>query len=295
MKTFCLLILVTTQANLIIAQDVQYYTNQKGHRHLAGRFPVEVLAQDSVFQSWYAKSYQDFILSTKDNSWKDKLKDVQVTIYLGTWCGDSKYWVPRFIKLWDKLGLKREQLNFVALYDFSVDGKYKQGPNAEEKNKDIHRVPTFIFEHDRREFARIVESPVNGLETDLAQLALGFPSEPNYRAATYMIDYLKSHSREEVITQSTYIKEELRRKIQNPGELSTLGYVFQESGSVEEALSVFYLNTRFYPHNPRVYYSYARALSKVGQIEEAIKNYEKVLLLDRSHQRAQEQLESLRQ
>ena len=295
MKTIFLLTLVTIQANLIIAQDARYYTNSKGQEHLAGDFPAEILTQDSIFQSWYSKGYQDFTLSTNDNSWKKQLKDSQVTIYLGTWCGDSKYWVPRFVKLWDELGLKREQLKFVALYDFSVDGKYKQGPKAEEKDKDIHRVPTFIFERNQKEFARIVESPVNSLETDLAQIALGFPSEPNYQVATYMINLLKTHSRAQVIVKEETIYEDFRRKIKNLSELSTLGYVYLESDRVEEALTIFYLNTLFFKHDPGSYYSYARALAQTGQIEEAIKNYEKVLLLDRSHQRAQEQLESLRQ
>ena len=108
---------------------------------------------------------------------------------MGTWCGDSKKWVPRFLKLWDAYELDRSKLRFTALYD--TDEKYKQDPNGEELGKKIHRVPTFIFKRDGAEFARIVESPRNDLKTDLQQIALGVSSEPNYRGATYLIDVLE--------------------------------------------------------------------------------------------------------
>ena len=52
---------------------------------------------------------------------------------MGTWCGDSKEWVPSFLKIWDQLGLDRKELTFTALYD--IDERYKQGPNGEEKGK----------------------------------------------------------------------------------------------------------------------------------------------------------------
>ena len=48
---------------------------------------------------------------------------------MGTWCGDSKEWVPSFLKIWDQLGLDRKELTFTALYD--IDERYKQGPNKE--------------------------------------------------------------------------------------------------------------------------------------------------------------------
>ena len=47
------------------------------------------------------------------------------------------------MKPWDLLGLELAQLEFIALY--VDDDRYKQGPNGEEKGKNIHRVPTFIF------------------------------------------------------------------------------------------------------------------------------------------------------
>jgi hypothetical protein len=81
--------------------------------------------------------------------------------------------------------LDENQLKFTALYD--GEELYKQGPNAEEKGKRIHRGPTFIFKKEGQEYARMVEYPRNDLEKDLAQIAVGYPSEPNYRAASSSI------------------------------------------------------------------------------------------------------------
>ena len=278
--------------NISFAQAVQRYENSRDESHLCGAFQIEDLEKDTIFQKWYNKNYLDFEVLNKKPTWVKDLKNVEVDIYLGTWCGDSKKWVPKFVKLWDELGLYRVQLKFIALYDFT-DGKYKQGPNGEEQNKDIHRVPTFIIKRSGKEIARIVESPNNDLETDLAQIALGYPSNPNYRGATRMINLLKLNSTDSVRTNIEYLNE-VYRLVKSPSELNTLGYVYLESDRIDEALTIFYYNTRFFKYNPNVYDSYAEALAKSGQNEEAIKNYEKILLLDRSNDHAREQIMKLK-
>ena len=274
------------------SQDAQRYENSRDESHICGTFQIEELENDTVFQKWYDKNYADFKVSDKKRNWVKNLKNTEVDIYLGTWCDDSKKWVPKFVKLWDALGLKRTQLKLIGLYDF-VEGKYKQGPNGEEKNKDIHRVPTFIFKQNGKEIARIVEFPNNDLETDLAQISFGFPSNPNYRGATRMIELFKSNSSDSIKNNNNYLNE-IYRLIKSPSELNTLGYVFLESGRIDEALTVFYYNTRFYKYNPNVYDSYAEALAISGQEEESIKNYEKVLLLDRNNSQAREQIKKLK-
>ena len=274
------------------SQDIQRYENSRNESHICGTFQIDELEKDTIFQKWYNKNYLDFKVSSKKRNWVKDLKNVEVDIYLGTWCGDSKKWVPKFVKLWDELGLNRSQLKFIALYDFT-DGKYKQGPNGEEKNKDIHRVPTFIVKRNSKEIARIVESPNNDLETDLAQIALGYPSNPNYRGATRMINLLKLNSTDSVKTNIEYLNE-VYGLVKSPSELNTLGYVYLESDRIDKALTIFYYNTRFFKYNPNVYDSYAEALAKSGQNGEAIKNYEKVLLLDRSNDHAREQIMELK-
>ena len=275
------------------AQDTQRYLNSSDESHFCGPIQIDDLKKDTIFKKWYNQNYSDYKVVSKERGWVKKLGNVDVDVYLGTWCGDSKKWVPKFVKLWDELGLKRSQLKFTALYDF-IEGKYKQGPNGEDKGKDIHRVPTFIFKRNGKEIARIVEFPNNDLETDLAQIAVGFPSFPNYRGASRMIDLLKMNSSERIKNNREYLNE-VYQLVSESSELNTLGYVYLESGRIDQALTVFYFNTLFFTETPNVYDSYAEALAISGQKEEAIKNYEKVLQLDQENKHAIEQIKKLKE
>ena len=265
------------------------YVNSRGDTHLSGAFTAEDL-ENTLFQNWYQENYQDFELTTK-SKWSKSLKSTEVEIYMGTWCGDSKKWVPRFVRLWDELGLDREQLKFIGLH--SGNEMYKQGPNGEEKGKMVHRVPTFIFKQEGQEYARIVESPINDLETDVAQIALGYPSEPKYRAAKYMMNLLSKTSEEDLEENfKTYLNTAYRLTSKSR-ELNTLGYVYLRSGRIDEALTVFKYNTYFFKYDPDVYDSYAEALDLAGLKEEALTYYEKVLELDAENENAKEKISIL--
>ena len=88
---------------------------------------------------------------------------------------------------------------------------------------------------------------------------------------------------------------EVYQLVSDSSELNTLGYVYLESGRIDQALTVFYFNTLFFSETSNVYDSYAEALAVSGQKEEAIKNYEKVLQLDQGNKHAIEQIEKLKE
>lgn len=81
----------------------------------------------------------------------------------------------------------------------------------------IHRIPTFIFKKDNNEIARIVEYLRNDLQTDVAQIALGVPSNPNYEAANYLNKVLDTDIETSKITliNTTKTSAELLVKVQN--------------------------------------------------------------------------------
>ena len=235
-----------------------FYHNDEGEKHLIGEYPVEYLKQDTTYSHWYNEGYADFQLKEKDYNWAENLKDDTVEIYMGTWCGDSQEWVPRFVKLWDELGLDREQLKFTALY--GSGDNYKQSPNGEEKGLNIHRVPTFIFKQDGKEYARIVESPSTDLLTDVAQIALGYPSAPNYAGANYILYTLDSMGIEGIFKDINAVFRTCYYKTGKYTELNTLGHVLSAANRLEEASLVFEFNTHYYPGNWRVHESFAENL-----------------------------------
>jgi len=77
-----------------------------------------------------------------------------VTIFMATWCSDSRREVPHFMKIVQQAGLQ-DKLN-VKL--FAVDRKLKLRSGLTQKYH-IERVATFIFFKQGKEIGRIVESP----------------------------------------------------------------------------------------------------------------------------------------
>lgn len=271
--------------------QTQTYQNKKGDTHLCGPMQLADL-EAAPYNEWFQENYTDFSIDQKKYKWIKNLKNTQVDIYLGTWCGDSKQWVPAFVKLWDQLGLDRSQLNFVALYDGS--DQYKQGPNGEEKGKNIHRVPTFIFQEDGKEVARIVESPRNDFLTDVAQIALGYPSEPNYRAAAYVQQLVDTRTPDEIHNELKKHVWAAWDRVGRSNELNTLGYVYLHAGEIEKAKIAFEFNTYLFRNEPNVYDSYAEAFLESGDKEQALALYQKVLELDAENENAKKQIEILK-
>ncbi len=291
MKTLITLIVLLLNTK-IISQSLDSYVNSRGERHLVGAIPIDVLETDTTYQKWFLAGYEAYDPEIGKRGWTKELKDVKVTIFMATWCGDTKYLVPRFIKLWDQLGLERSQIQLIGLYGLDQEEKYKQGPDGEEKDRNIHRVATIIFEKNEIEIGRIVEFPATDLVTDMAQIALGFPPAPSYHAANYMLAAFDQYPVE-------VIRENLREHYLNfyktvtRRELNTLGYVLMDAGKIEEAILIFGLNMMFFPYDHNVYDSYAEALARNDDIKGAIEYYERVLLLDRNNEHAREMIGEL--
>jgi thiol-disulfide isomerase/thioredoxin len=92
----------------------------------------------------------------------------EVTVFLGTWCGDSAREVPRLWRALDEAGgTVPFQIHYVG-----VD-RQKKEPSAPIANYEIEFVPTFIVSRQGREVGRIVEEPPHGLERDLLALLSG--------------------------------------------------------------------------------------------------------------------------
>lgn len=93
------------------------------------------------------------------------LKGKKITIVLGTWCGDSKYQVPHFLKIMDGIKVDEDKIKFIA-----VDGT-KHAENGLIDNLKITNVPTFIFTDKKgKEVGRITEHPKESLEKDMLKI-----------------------------------------------------------------------------------------------------------------------------
>lgn len=92
----------------------------------------------------------------------------ELTVFLGTWCSDSRRELPRFWKALDQVGgLVPFDVEYVA-----VD-REKEEPADRTGPADLRYVPTFIVRRGGDEVGRVVESSPNGIERDVLALLTG--------------------------------------------------------------------------------------------------------------------------
>ncbi|MBT3300700.1 MAG: thioredoxin family protein [Candidatus Marinimicrobia bacterium] len=131
--------------------------------------------EKTPFKAWFKAHYENYELDKElSKVVADFMKGITIEIFMGTWCGDSRREVPRFYTILDQINFPNEA-QAISFLD-----RNRENPQGDEKGKNIHHVPTFIFYQDSVELGRIIESPIESLESDLFNILMGDPSTPNY-------------------------------------------------------------------------------------------------------------------
>jgi thiol-disulfide isomerase/thioredoxin len=242
------------------------------------------------YTSWFSKNYDDYEFDKVTiEALKSKLKDYQITLFMGTWCGDSKQEVPRFYKVLEACNFSANQLTVIAVSKKPY--MYKQSPNHKEAGLNIHRVPTFIFYKDRQEVNRIVEHPVERFEKDMLNIVTTNAYKSNYQIVTKVHTILKEDGLNGLKKQSKKLVKAFNGKVGSMFELNTYGRILYSTNRKEEAITVFDLNTKLFPDQPRTYMTLANTLGVGGEREKAITVLEKAITLFPENDDLKENLE----
>jgi len=184
MKLFLivLIVLLCSVTNLSHAQHKQAINqriiDESGNPVLVGKCSPDALLQEP-FVSWYRNNYNGYVVDSATCFFLSPLlKNKKITIFLGTWCGDSKRQVPAILKMLDCCNFPKESLTLIMVSN--QQDAYKQSPQHEENGKNIIRVPTIIIEDNFKEVGRIVEYPVVSLEKDMLSILRKDRYVPNY-------------------------------------------------------------------------------------------------------------------
>ena len=163
----------------VSSQDLhQEVVTEAGFQFLLGPITKDLLKQ-SPYKDWYDPNYNTYEPSADATAGiKEMIKKHHILIFLGTWCGDSKREVPRFLKIMDLAEVKKDRIKIIAVD--RREPNIKKSPTGEQWGLQIKRVPTFIFLKDGKEVNRIVESPKVTLESDILEILRGADYEPNY-------------------------------------------------------------------------------------------------------------------
>jgi thiol-disulfide isomerase/thioredoxin len=99
---------------------------------------------------------------------KSNDKDTTITLAFGTWCPDSKNYIPRLIKALRAAGNDKIQVKLIG-----IDNQFREPVDTVQPRR-ITNVPTVIVERGGREIDRIVETPAAAtMEEDLAAILSG--------------------------------------------------------------------------------------------------------------------------
>ena len=154
---------------LIVCIIVAYGCSQKAEKSkpeimLLGKVEKTDLAVEP-YKSWFDSTYQVYSLNTvMVDSLKALFNGVEIELFYGTWCSDSRREVPAFYKI----------LNELAGIDFSIESyalnRDKVEPDGAQEGHDIEFVPTIILNRGGVEQGRIIEVPERSLEEDMVRI-----------------------------------------------------------------------------------------------------------------------------
>lgn len=291
MLKFILLSLFSFSLQLVTAQTVnQTFINKSGTTHLLGQVTIDRFSS-APFDSWYKTNYDNRVVDSETLKGA-KLPD-SVTIFMGTWCGDSRKNVPAMVKILEKKNFDLLKLKIICLNTGFQN--YKQAPFREEKGVGLHRVPLIIFQKsDGTEIGRIVEEPIESLEKDMAKIMKGEKYTPSYPIADDLRKLLKDNS----ITKMQKMESDLLKKYgsmkNSKYELNTYGYKLWSAFRLLEAEFIYDLNIKLFPKEASVYSMAASLKKKLGKFKEAKKLLTKGLALDAENEDLKRKLDDLK-
>ncbi|WP_179319149.1 thioredoxin family protein [Winogradskyella helgolandensis] len=294
MKTNIFLMLITLiMAFQTHAQQLnQEIINEGETPYLLGRIDKKGLERDN-YKSWFTKNHEAYepnieLISTIAS----ELKNYSITLFLGTWCGDSKQEVPKFYKVLDACEFPMEQLTVVAVSRQA--NMYKQSPQHEEAGLNIHRVPTVIFYKNGKEINRIVEHPIKTFEEDIQNIITVNDYKPNYQIVSTVNNILSKEGAEGLKQKQKELLKQFKGKAPNMFGLNTYGRILYGTDRVDEAIAVFTLNAKIFPDQPRTFMSLANTLGVSGNKTKAIEVLEEAIKLHPDNNDLKENLEVIK-
>ncbi len=120
------------------------------------------------FSDWFDPGYKDYTPNKEViEKLKPLIKDVDITLFMGTWCEDSHRDVPHLYKILDELNYDESKMIVYAV------SEEKTTPEGYEDGKNIIQVPTIIFYKNGKELGRIVEYSIYTVEQDMQDILSG--------------------------------------------------------------------------------------------------------------------------
>jgi hypothetical protein len=173
MKKILITIIASTllYGSVFAQSQAEISRDHKGQKVLKGVITRADLEKDTAF-AWYAENLKGYHPQTAAVAALQKNPNIEFIVFMGTWCDDSHFIVPKFFALLDSAGFSRDKVSM-----FGTDrGKKTLGHFAEAMN--VINVPTIIVMSKGKEAGRVVEYGKYGLfDKELAEIMIAIPAE----------------------------------------------------------------------------------------------------------------------
>lgn len=133
---------------------------------LVGKQEINTI-KEPPYRKWFMENYQYSPNQRALGPLKTALNDIEMTIFMGTWCEDSRKQVPALLNILVAIQYDQSKITLIAM------DENKETPEGLEEGYNIEYVPTIILSRNGKELGRIVEYPIETLEADLLAIASG--------------------------------------------------------------------------------------------------------------------------
>jgi thiol-disulfide isomerase/thioredoxin len=159
MKKFTFIVALTLLLSQLSIGQHQYQVLVEGpnEKTLKGIISRELLQNDTSFK-WYTSNLKGYTPNSLAVEGLKKNKDsVQLLVFMGTWCEDSHFIIPKFYSLLDASGFLADRVTLIG-----VDREKKTLSHLAEA-LNVDKVPTIMVMKKGKEIGRVVEFGKYGL------------------------------------------------------------------------------------------------------------------------------------
>lgn len=158
-KVILLGIIVLGSYISIFAQgQFEVIADRDGSRILKGIVSRDQIENDTAYAKWWDNSLRGYAPNQDAVGILQKNKDsIQLIAFMGTWCEDSHFIIPKFYTMLDKATYAKDKVSLIG-----VDRDKKTLGNLSE-SLNVKNVPTIIVMKNGKEIGRVVEYGKYGL------------------------------------------------------------------------------------------------------------------------------------
>lgn len=161
-----LLTLLILFFSLALSAQHQYEVsrNSDNEKILKGIISRDLLQKDTAF-AWYAENEKGYTPFPNAVEGLKKHPEYELIVFMGTWCHDSHFIIPKFFKLIDAAAFPADHITLIG----TDERKKTLSHLAEALN--VINVPTIIVMKEGKEIGRVVEYGKYGMfDMELAEI-----------------------------------------------------------------------------------------------------------------------------